>query len=57
MILIVFAIKIDKGGSHSEVDDFQDKVDGLIGFQGKYPCEIAHNFSDFCKFDGWVHID
>ena len=41
MILIGFNIKGDKGEAHPEVDEFQTKVDGLLGIFGKVSCEVS----------------
>ena len=57
MVVIVFTIKVDKGGAHPEVDEFQAKVDGLLGLFGKFYCKVSHRFFYCCEFNRWVHID
>ena len=56
MILVVFDVERDKGGSYSKVDEFQAKVDAILGLCGKFSCKVSHRFSDCCEFDTWVHI-
>ena len=57
MILIVLTNERDKGGDNTEVDEFQAKVDGLLGLFGNFSCEVSQHFSDCCKFYRSVHVD
>ena len=36
MVLKVLAIEGDEGGAHPKMDEFQAKVDGLLGLSGEF---------------------
>ena len=57
MVFVVLTTEEDEGGANPKVDEFQAKVDGLLGLSGDFSCEVSHRFSYCCKFYRWVHVD
>ena len=57
MILILFTIEGDKGGAHTEVYEFQAKVDGLLGLFGGFFAKYLTAFLIFASLiDGYMLI-